>query len=150
MSSIKTNALAVLVEDVLSQLRVPSVESLATEGVRLFGDDMSTPMVLLANQDNQGGPMSNFQGVEMLSSVFFNVLAVVPPGDLELATQIDDAVRRQLLATNEYTARANSKGTVYSITLAGNRSYVGPGLSGANLYLYHGGYYRARAEGRAL
>lgn len=148
--SIKVNGIAVSVEDVLSQLRTPAILALATNGVRLFGDDLEAPMVLVANQDNQGGPMSNLQGEEMFSNVFVNILAVVPSGDLELATQIDNLIRQQLLETHRYTTRANSKGLVYSITLMGNRSYTGPGLQGSGLYLYHGGYYRVRAEGNGL
>ena len=148
--SVKSNALGVIVEDILSQLRTPSVLQLATQGVRVFGDDLETPMVLLANQDNQGGPMTNMNGEELLSTAYLNILAVVEAGDLELATQIDDAIRPQILRTANYSVRQNTKGKVYSITLAGNRSYVGPGKNGLGMYLYHGGYYRVRAEGREL
>jgi hypothetical protein len=148
--SVKSNVIGVAVQDILTQLRTPAVLQLATQGVRIFGDDLATPMVLVANQDNQGGPMTNLNGEELISSAFLNVLAVVEAGDLELATAIDDAVRPQLLRTAAYPVRENAKGRVYSITLAGHRSYVGPGLNGVGMYLYHGGYYRVRAEGREL
>lgn len=148
--SVKSNAVGVAIEDIIRQIRVPSVLGLATGGVRVLGDQLTTPMVLVSHQDNQGAPTANLNGEELISTVYVNVLAVVEAGDMELATAIDDAIRPLLLRTANYPVRENSKGRVHSIVLQSARSYVGPGVDDVGSYLYHGGYYRVRAEGREL
>lgn len=146
----KVNALSVAIEDILNQLRIPSILELAPNGVTIAGDVLRPVQILVVNQDNQGGPTSNLNGEELISTVYVNVLAVLPPGDMELGTSIDNLVRLQLLRTGIYPVRQNSKGRVYSIVLEGIRSYVGPGLENVGTYLYHGGYYKVRAEGNEL
>lgn len=148
--AIKTNAIAVVVEDILAQLRVPSITSIATGGVRVPGDDLVTPMVLVSVQDGQGGPTSNLNGEELFSTVYVNILAVVPAGDLEVAVPIDDAIRKQILKTASYPVRSNTRGLVYSIVLKGSKNYIGPGKNNSGVYLYYGGYYMVRAEGNEL
>lgn len=146
----RENAYVVAVEALLSRLRTPSIEDIATNGIRLQGDELDCPMVLIIHQDGQGGPVGNVNGEEILSNVYLNILAVTNPSELTLADQIDREIRKVLLGTHLFSENTVSRGIIYSVTLIQPRSYVGPGLNGVGRYLYHGGYYRLRAQGNEL
>jgi hypothetical protein len=148
--TVRSNAVGVAIEDVLNMLRTPSVTTLATGGIVTAGDDLVVPGVLISYQDNQGGTAGNLNGEEMLGTVFLTVVAVTETGDLELADQIDRAVRKAILFSAGSPTRVNTKGEVYSCTFDSSRNYVGPGKNGSGSYQYYGGYYRIRVVGEEL
>lgn len=148
--SVRVNAVTVATEDLLNRLRTPAITSLATGGIKLPGQNLDVPMVLLAHQDGAGSKSGNLSGDEGFSTLFFNILAVVPAGNLEAATAIDSEIRKVLSASAIRKPVSTSRGVTHSIVLMNDRSYIGPGKDGVGSLLYHGGYWRVRVAGNEL
>lgn len=145
---IRRNAVTVAIEDALSQLRTPSIVSLVGVGkVRLDGDDIEPPMVLVSNLDGLGGPSSNLEGIELMSTVALSIVAIVSAKDLALADQIDSQIRRQLLDTPRFSPRKVSSGWVDSVTLQSPVSHSYSERAGEKRLLHHGGIYRFSVRG---